>query len=336
MRFHVTSATIAFAVLFSAALPAYSQTSSGVFSYKGMCEASAGAALDAEHFVVGEDENNVLKIYRFGVPDPVADAIDLSIPLGVDKNNKGEFREIDIEGSARIGDRIYWIGSHGRNNSAEFRQERHRLFATDVAATGGTFTFTPVGRYADLIKDLAADPRYAKFKLADAEKKKPEAEGGLNIEGLAATTDGGLLIGLRNPRGDQDKAILAELRNPADVLQQSAKPVFGDPVQMDLGKRGIRSIERVGDAYLIIAGASGDGGDFALYSWSGRIADAPTALAADFKGIRPEGLFAIPGSKDVLIISDDGKRKTPGTKCEDGNDAPLADRAFRTIRVTLP
>jgi hypothetical protein len=31
-----------------------------------MCDASAAVALDADHFVVADDENNVLRIYRRG------------------------------------------------------------------------------------------------------------------------------------------------------------------------------------------------------------------------------------------------------------------------------
>ena len=53
------------AVVLAAGLPAQS-TANDVSIYNGPCDASAAVALDAEHFVVGNDERNTLQVYRRG------------------------------------------------------------------------------------------------------------------------------------------------------------------------------------------------------------------------------------------------------------------------------
>jgi hypothetical protein len=67
------------------------------------------------------------------------------------------------------------------------------------------------------------------------------------------------------------------LKNPAEVIDKAAAPVFGDPVALDLGGRGIRSIEFVESRYVIVAGpfdnGKRSGKGFALYTWSGKGTD---------------------------------------------------------------
>ncbi len=66
-------------------------------------------------------------------------------------------------------------------------------------------------------------------------------------------------------------------------------------------------MELVGEAYMISAGPHADHGGFALYRWSGKAQDKPVRLAhQDFDKVRPEALFAIPGTRKVQILSDDG------------------------------
>lgn len=56
------------------ALPAPSRAEPRVDRYNGVCDASAAVALDAHHFVVGDDKHDVLMVYRFGTSDPIATA----------------------------------------------------------------------------------------------------------------------------------------------------------------------------------------------------------------------------------------------------------------------
>lgn len=289
------------------------------FIYHGMCDASAAAALDEHHFVVANDERNQLKVYRRGTADPV-DVVDLAPFLGTKQH-----KESDLEGAATIGNRIYWISSHGRNSKGEEQERRYRFFATDAHKRKPWVT--PVGQpYAGMLDDLIAAEELKPYKLADAAKRSPKSDGAFNIEGLSATPEGDLLIGMRNP-APRGKALVIHLRNPAEVVK-GAKAQFGQVTELDLGGRAIRSIELVGLAYMIVAGPTGKTGDFALYRWSGDAAEAPVELGhVDFKEARPEALFAVPGTHMVQILSDDG-----GDHCK---DIPEEQQTFQSVVVRL-
>ncbi len=291
--------------------------------YKGRCDASAASALDADHFIVANDERNRLQIYKRGNPDPIGAGVDLSAFLGTDAD-----KESDLEGSATIGNRIYWISSHGRNKKGKFQERRNRFFATDIEA-GAVPSVKVVGSkpHTKLLDDMLANAAL-KPLLSKAATIAPEAPGGLNIEGLAATPDGKLLIGFRNPI-PKDGALIAVLENPGDVLD--GKPaIFGAPVFVKgLGKNGIRSIERVGDRYLVAAGPPADKGGFALHRWSGKADEAATPIHVELKDLRPEAMFVVtPGM--IQILSDDGGMMVNGKECKDLEEAK---QTFRSMLV---
>ena len=312
-----TQAALAALLAASLAAPASAQQ---IGSFNGPCDASAAVALDASYFVVANDENNTLTIYRQDQPQPVG-RLNLAAFLGT---APGE--ESDIEGAAAIGTRIYWITSHGRNSKGKARPDRQRFFATEIIA-GQPPGIQPVGRaYTELLHDLLATEALKPYRLDDAARRAPEAEGGLNIEGLAATADGKLLIGLRNPLPRQ-RALLIPLDNPAEVIAgQRAR--FGQAIELDLGQRGIRSIERIGNDYLIVAGPPADQGSFALYRWSGQRHDAPIPITGiDLSNLRPEALFARPGKPQVQLLSDDGGVLVDGVACK---QLPAEQQRFRS------
>jgi hypothetical protein len=297
-----------------------------VSTYSGSCDASGAVALDADHFVVANDERNELKVYRRGQAQAVG-SLALAKFLGTRKDE-----ESDIEGAAPVGTRIYWITSHGRDGKGRAQPTRHRFFATEVVA-GTRPSLEPVGKpYVDLLRDMVSSEALKSYPLAAAARLAAEADGGLNIEGLAATSDGRLLIGLRNPI-PKGRALVIPLQNPGDVIK-GAHARFGTSIELDLGARGIRSIERVGSGYLIVAGPPADRGSFALYRWSGQAGDAATPVAGvDLKGLRPEALFAIPQSDRVQLLSDDGGVIIDGMACK---KLPEAQQAFRSLILALP
>ena len=294
--------------------------------YDGPCDASAAVALDADHFVVGDDEHNILHIYRQGQAQPVG-RVDLSDFLAT---ARGE--ESDIEGAAAIGARIYWITSHARDAKGRVRPSRHRFFATDVIP-GDPPTVQPAGQiYTRLLNALLAADTVAPYRLATAAQRAAEAPGGLNIEGLAATPEGTLLIGLRSPLR-QGRALLVPLLNPGELIEGGSAR-FGAPVEVDLDQRGIRSIERVSASYVMAAGPTADTGSFALFRWSGRPGDAATLIPGiNLRDLRPEALFAIPGSMSVQVLSDDGGLTTGGVECK---KLPARRQHFRSLTIALP
>jgi len=264
--------------------------------FKGACDGSAGLATGRQ-IIVGNDENNRLRVYDLKGGSPVA-SLDLGRHLGTAK-------EADIEAGASMGGRGYWITSHGRNSKAEPKPDRARFFATSTA-----LPLKAVGQARrDLLAAALADPKLAFLGLEAASRLAPEAPGGLNIEGLAAGNDQSLLIGFRSPlvrfaRSGKETAFLLPLMNPAAVIDSAAAPVFGAPIALDLGGRGVRDIlrTRVGD-YLVVAGSPGPEGNFALFRWSGIAGEAPRQLNQPLGDLRPE---AVVEGSETLLLSDDG------------------------------
>jgi hypothetical protein len=308
-----------------------------------MCDASAAVPVGPTMFVVANDEDNRLRVYRRdtpGAPVPVyrkkhpgkpVSSVDLSSFLKVDPKHP----ESDIEGATRVEDRVYWITSHGTNRNGKPRPNRQRLFATEVKVSGEKITIAPVGKpYRDLLKDLTASPWLKEYKLDDAAKKPPEQEGGLNIEGLSATPQGSLLIAFRNPTPD-GKALLIPLENPKQVVDGKAAKV-GKPISLSLGGLGIRSIEyfQAKGKYLIVAGPHGDEGDFHLYQWSGPPSEEAEPIeGVNFRGLHPEALIIYPEEKTrVQVLSDDGSEKINGKDCKDEEVEP-EHKYFRSVWI---
>lgn len=301
-----------------------------IVEYPGTCDASAAVAVGDKLFVVGNDEDNILRVYRREPPGKPIYEYNLTPFIKPDPKDL----ETDIEGSARIGDRVYWITSHGRDKKGRERPSRHRFFATDVTANGEKVAIKPVGKpYSHLLQDMIAAPTLKKFHLAEAAAKAPDVAGGLNIEGLAAMPDGmHLLIGFRNPVPDS-KALIVPLLNPEKMIE-GHKAHFGDPSLVDLDGRGIRSIEYIAalKSYFIIAGPIAHEGTFALYRWPGVGHKASKVESVEFGSLHPEALFVFPSEPSTLqILSDDGSRTLGDTNRK---SPPPEKRSFRSIQIT--
>lgn len=298
--------------------------------YRGMCDASAAANLGGGRFAAADDEDNILRIYDRARPGMPESQIDLSDFLGVGDKSP----ETDLEGAARIGDRIYWITSHGRNAEGKERPNRHRFFATDIVGEGDRPALVPSGvPCRHLLRALIADPRMRPFRLGAAAEKAPKQEGALNIEGLSAMPDGRLLIGFRNPIPG-GRALLVPLQHP-EAVARGTDPEFGDPILLDLGGLGVRSIELVGGRYLIIAGPAAEAGASRLYSWRGEGSSPSRLEGAALEGFKPEAILAIEGSggSGCELISDDGTVTADGVPCKRLKDPAM--KAFRALRLEL-
>jgi len=293
-----------------------------VFSH--LSDASAAEWLGDGLVVVADDEINTLCVYR--IPQAGAPVASCDLTPWMNLNPKSP--EMDLEGSAKIGDTIYWIGSHAANKEGKPRPNRKRFFATRVTLSEGRPTFQLVGGAVNtLMSDLARDARYAAFDLAAASLAPPKTPGGLNIEALCDTPEGGLFIGFRapNPKG---QALLAPLKNPGDVVT-GHPPTFGDPVLLDLGGNGVRSMLRTGDHYLIMSGSALSGGTFRLYRWDGQAAPQHVALPGLPHNANPEAMAVVDsdGKPALLVISDDGTELVEGQPAKQLTD--LSRRTFR-------
>jgi hypothetical protein len=309
----------------------------GDLIFTGMCDASAAVALSETVFAVADDEDNVLRVYdarRGGAPLSSVDISDgLGLPVRPRKNPNKPPKpppETDIEAATRLGDRALWITSHGRNSSGKLKSERLLLFGTTAPAepTGIKVVGAP---YENLLADLLADTRFSSFNLAAAAERAPKDPGGLNIEGLTERAAGGVFVGFRNPTPG-GKALLVVLLNPLEVIR--GQPVrLGEPVLLDLGGLGVRSLSFWRGRYLIVAGHYADALPSRLYRWDGQ--GTPEWVdRMEFKRLNPEGFFTPESLDKIMVLSDDGSLEIDGVACKRLKDH--SRKRFRGVWLTLP
>jgi hypothetical protein len=308
-----------------------------VQQYSGMCDASTALAVGSDRFLVGNDEDNVLRLYQADQPGPPLAARDITDLLTLENAKK----EADIEGSAALGGSLYWITSHGRNKDGKIKRNRYQLFALALKEKDGGISLTGVGKpYTHLMEDLLHERRLQRFKLDPLTKdddpaRAPEKNGSTNIEGLCAWRGSQLLIAFRNPIPN-GKALLVPLKNPDRVIK-GEKARFGDPIELDLGGLGVRSIELwpQRSTYIIVAGPFDDNGAFQLYQWTGDPARQPERIqGVDLSGLNPEAIVIYPGRNEIQLLSDDGGLEVAGTACKDLTDP--ARKTFRNRWFSLP
>ncbi|MEW5823148.1 MAG: DUF3616 domain-containing protein [Pseudomonadota bacterium] len=342
-------------------------------------DASAAVAVDSDWMLIANDEDQVLRLYpRHVSGDPQArspfssETTPDTGPLGLsDTSGSGKLREVDIEGVARLGNRLFWLGSHSNNKDGEAAPNRRRLFATDLTGNGAAATLGYVDRYDYLRDDLIAwdagnghglGANALGLAASSATGLAPEAAdgSGFNIEGFVIAPDNSSgYIAFRAPLQDsiaRNHALIVPVQ-ALDTLVDDGNAAgsrvagsasFGAPIFLDLGGRAIRDIARNGSGYyLILAGpaASATGvppADFRLYAWSGQADEAPQAVDADLTGLASQGSFEgiveVPsmngGTASIQLIVDNGDTDwyADGTAAKDLANA--TQRKFRSEWVT--
>lgn len=332
--------------------------------HTGISDASTAIPIDANWMFVGDDENQTLRIFSRNHSGGPVSAKDFSASLGlIDFYDTGLPKEVDIEASTRVGNRLYWLGSHSHSADTIERTNRARLFATDLSGSGTNAQLKFVAHYDFLKLDLLAwdannlhgkGANYYGLVDSGAPGKDPkEADGsGFNIEGLClapgANNTTNCYVAFRAPLvppGDRSKALLLPVLNFTRLAAKANGPGtarFGPPIELNLGGRGVRSIEGVGGTnYLLVAGPPGAGdnlpppGNFKLFTWTGQLLDAPQERTANLSGLNPEGIVEVPpgvwtATNEFQIISDNGTNRYYG----DGIEAKfLTVREFKKFRV---
>ena len=300
-----------------------------------MCDASAAVWITNGLFVVANDEDNILRIYSLARTETPIEEVNLSSFLQIIPKHP----EADLEGAARDGHRIYWIGSYGRNKDGKFRWNRHRFFMTRIEWRGSRPTLRPVGiARTDLLQWIQ---RISSLRSIPLDNGWPPKQGGVNIEGIAADGQGGVWIGFRSPLRHR-RALVVHLLNPYRyLLSPSEVPRFAPVKWLDLGGLGIRGLTRIGkEEYLILAGPVGEQGTFALYLWDGK-GEQPVRVPWSIPKqphLHPESLLWIKskekeedGPISFWVVSDDGTRRIDGKTCKKLSDP--RQRRFRLVRM---
>jgi hypothetical protein len=323
--------------------------------HAGASDGSTAIPLDDNWMLVGDDENQVLRLYPRNFSGPAVWQTNMTPYLGLTDIEAGVPREVDIEASARVGNRIYWLGAHSNSSIAEGRTNRSRMFATDLSGTGTNITLAYVGRYEYLKLDLAnwdasnghgKGANYYGLMASTEEGVNPKSPEGFNIEGLAmapgSTTTA--YVALRAPivpPTNRCFALIVPVVNFTALAATNLPPgsaVFGEPIELDLFGRGFRSLQESPAGYLIVAGTPlatrrPYPDDPKLYLWAGP-GDVPHELTANLDGLNPEGIVGLPpppwtSNTLVQLISDNGTTDWYG----DGTPAKfLPIREFRKCR----
>jgi hypothetical protein len=297
-----------------------------IVTFEGACDASGAIPLDATHFLVADDEDNVLRVYDAERGGPPTRTYDLSSSVALSDPDS----EVDLEAATRIGDRGYFLSSHARKRSGKLDPNRFVFFAVDLGSDAKSLPV--IGRPAtSLLDDLERLSEVSGFGLGTGRTRAPLTEGAVNIEGMTAAAGDTLWIGFRSPL-PEGKAILVRLLNPNQVLD-GARAKFASPRLLDLGGLGIRSLSSHRGSYLAVAGPSQRQGVFRLVRF-GEDGPVRPIAGAEFEGFSPEGLFTPEDRDDILVLSDDGTREVNGKPCK-----KLADRSqkrFRGLWMKLP
>ncbi|RAK68215.1 DUF3616 domain-containing protein [Hymenobacter edaphi] len=283
----------------------------------------------------------------------------------------GPEQEVDIEGLAEAGHYLWLIGSHSRKRKApkpdhpdqpkqlgklavvEAEANRYLLARVPLLPDPATGDFTlhrtapdparpghflyaaalrPHGAANELLHLLRRDEHLAPFLAI------PGKDNGFDIEGLAATPDGRVFVGLRGPvlRG---WAVVLELHPQPDRhgnLHLAKLPGTANRYHkhfLDLGGMGLRELRLLGRDLYLLAGPTMDlDGAIAVYRWPDmlgphaahtlhhperlqRLFDVPHRPGHD----RAEGM-AVLDERHVLCVFD-----TPTAARKPAADAVLAD-----------
>jgi len=258
------------------------RNNSGLYTFQGICDGSAAVKIAADTILVAYDESTSLFAFKFtgGTATARRDLNDL-----LDLKSAAE---LDIEAATLDDNRIWWLGSHSRDGKGRYAANRH------------------------LLTEILVKSEITKAALPVSAYSLPAKAGGINIEGIAAGSNGQLVIGFRSPlSGDgglSGEALLVSILPAGDSVEITRLD------RLKLGDRGIRDIVRNdGTGFMIIAGAVNTGKPSALYEWNGI---EPPQLIQDLDTLNPEGLVNI--AKQWLILSDDGKVQRADSEASDG------------------
>jgi hypothetical protein len=321
--------------------------------YSGAGNGSTEINVGGDYMIVGDDESNVLRLYKESQSGPPVKTFDFTsvLPDGTS--------EIDIESSARAGNTLYWMGSLSNSKSGDPDPERDIVFAATIEGEGAETTLKYLGSYTGLRQGLItwdeANGNALELATSAANGVPSNETRGLNVEGLefAAGSTTTAYLAFRapiEPASDRTRALLVPVTNlPAlvsDGNPGSTHATFGAPLEWNLGGLGIREIRKnAQNQYLVIAGTSDDSNSsFGLYTWDGNPADQPvltrTALSAVAEGAW-EGIVAVPEplseGATVELVEDNGDSVwyEDGRSSKAGLPTGLQKDLGRTFTLTL-
>ena len=320
-----------YATLLLIAGTAFAQPAS--IEFKSMCDASGAVWIDGKLLIVNDEDQNTTLLRLFDPNSggkPVAAPVLPTSAIQFDSNEP----EIDLEAITQIGATYWTIGSHSRNKSGVARWTRQNLIAFEWKSNA------PVNMRSitSLLPAIGILARAADKNLKNIDPAVDPKDGGISIEGLAATPEGDLLIGLRSPLDSQERALIARLTKPSDAIKENrALPHLTKIHQLPLEGAGVRDLihDAPANRFLILSGPAGEGGPFRIWAWKGD-QSAPTKLldvTALGKAGSPEAIVRTADKKAFWLIMDEGAAMRNGTACK---DLRTEQQSFHAVRFQLP
>ncbi|WP_341221695.1 T9SS type A sorting domain-containing protein [Polaribacter atrinae] len=253
--------------------------------YTGSSDGSTGIAIDENYIWVGDDEDQTIRLYNANQSGLPVKEIDFNSYLGSTK-------EADLEGSFRLEDTIYWMGS-----TAE--ADRSVIFTTTLSGSGATSTLTYNAKYNGLQADLL---NWDENNLHGLGVNYFKLNTVLDVEALALAPNSTTTayLGLRSAT-IENKAIVIPVTNFTSLPGlEAGSATFGTPILIDLAGRSLRSMECNENGCILIGGPFGTKTDFKLFTWTGNSTDQPELRNADLSALNAngsfEGLVALPNS----------------------------------------
>lgn len=284
---------------------------------------SAIVVIEGGQFVaIAGDEGALVQILRRRSPGDY----DLAGMINLKDQLENEESEMDIEGLAFSGGRLYVMGSHSKKRvklDPERTQKENRKLLQQrdkQPDRQGLFEikYLGQGKFSDKVKSSDLLPTLEEHEILAPFLAIPSKENGIDLEGLAADDDD-LLVGFRGP-------ILREGLVPILKLDFD-QPKKADVRFLDLGGRGIRDLVRTSSDYLVLAGPMRDEPlSYMIYLWNGKDAipghdckpeNLPRPLGEvplPHPGAKPEGLGLVEETDayfDVVLVCDSSPLGSP-------------------------
>lgn len=289
----------------------------------GQGDSSTAIDAGAGYLFVADDERSEIGLYDPEVSGPA-----------VWESETLQDSEVDFESSARQGNTVYWLGSHGNKKDGALTGGRNVVFQTRITGTGVDARLTQTGTpYKGLRSDLVAWDRAHGDRLglaaSTADGVQPDRADGFNLEGAEFSPDGSeLYLAFRSPAilvAGSYRAVIVPVTNVDQLFGGTAQHAeFADPILLDLDGHDIREI-RKNDAgqYLIVSGTPGmwtPESSQMLFAWTGYPEDPAVPLTTEVtKDVEPfhtenaaawEGIGALPDDltdgSQVRLIMDQG------------------------------
>jgi len=216
----------------------------------------------------------------------------------------------DIESIAPAPDGgVYILASQSHNKGG--KRSKSREFFGHIDLTADSARVTHSVRLGDLVDDAGKDT-LAALGLGD-----PKA---LDIEGMTATAEGGLLLGLKSPVGPKGAQIW-HLANPDVLLQtgdlsKAGLTLWGHvPLTImadgEPTPAGIADLLELPDGTLLVAATASGAADpksqdGALFKVAGQQGLPNPTLERTFPGLKPEGLARAASGENIVVVFDTG------------------------------